>query len=296
MTTPHDRSKRPALSAILRRTALPQVVRLTVLLLALLLMSGCQTDAPTPEAGSEASSPNAPTTANRENVELEDDAPSDASRRDSLRLDSLWRARVTDVPDSVKYGTYTGGRGYGEFSPETLHLREDGTFQIVFEERADTVVTKATWTSTWRLEGNVFVVSREPDYYVGEGGMMENAGQVPLDYWPYDSLPPDSLAALDSLTEIDQVPNDVSQELDQGIFLADVARHMKRTIERMDTCYVRVDQHRFKPEKEAVFLYPKSGSTNLTKPTTLDRGSFKYSSGTLTYHFNKSLIMNQKPY
>jgi len=110
-----------------------------------------------------------------------------AAHRDSLRFDSLWQVRVAGLPDSVRYGTYKRAR----FPSLTVHLKPDHTFKVIYDTQLKLArvegsrAVRAEWTSTWKREGDVFIVSREPETFelTGEPPLVEksDAGMVPLD-------------------------------------------------------------------------------------------------------------------
>lgn len=251
-------------------------LHILVIVSAVALTSACSGDTSSKDGSESQSAP--------ENEQLEVQTPPSASPQSYTSSNP----QATTLSDSLILGTY-GRSASQEYAPRTIHIQVDSRVQFVFEKEInvysgsrsseETRLAKAVWTSTWEAEGDAIVLSRENDYYVAEGEMMGGADEVPLNYWPYDNIPPDSQTTIDSLAEIDQLPSEVYEDIQQGIFLADIASAMKRTIEQMDTCVVRLLRERNGSEKK-VFLLPSNriqlGSSAKSTQRTFSQEDLRY--------------------
>lgn len=238
---------------MLRRSILNSLACVTLCFIACIHFMACGNSADKPQRQS--TSPD-----QSENAE---GRPESDKKRDSFRLDSLWRAYVTELPDSLKFGMY---RLLGK-DPIRAHLNADGTFKLVFEElsttaEGDSVRARAVWQSRWTESDNVFVLSRNSPYVKATGPPFDHAGRVDFGFHDQEHL-----------------------------YLSDAVSMIERYAKRLDTCVVQINHHDLNSEVKAVFLYPLHGLSSarpvLRQPD--HERYFEYHNSTLSHQLHKSL-------
>lgn len=227
------------------------------------LLSSCRAEpSPSKEKETAPSRPTEVELGNDQDARSDDADPRDKEQRDSLRQDSLWQARVANLPDSLKYGNYSQ-EGFREL---VVQLNDNGTFSVTYESRLRLMeveeprAVRAAWTSTWKREEDVFVISRKPQEFrlTGEPPLVSesDAGMVPLDS--------------------DKIPN-------EDIFLWETANMLRDVVDNLDTSYVMLRHKDIKPSEHMLFLLP-SGHV---PPIKRSRNYYDYNSDVVRSSFHK---------